>query len=66
MLFQSTYTDKELLQQMAEDDSMAFTMLYRRYWEGLYITAAKVLREKTEAEDVVQDVFLPCGTGGMN
>jgi RNA polymerase sigma-70 factor (ECF subfamily) len=58
LLFQSTYTDKELLQQMAEDDSMAFTMLYRRYWEGLFVTAAKVLREKTEAEDVVQDVFL--------
>ena len=58
MLFQSTYTDKELLQQMAEDDSMAFTMLYRRYWEGLFVTAVKVLREKTEAEDVVQDVFL--------
>ncbi len=58
MLFQSTYTDKELLQQIAEDDSMAFTMLYRRYWEGLFVTAARVLREKTEAEDVVQDVFL--------
>lgn len=58
MLFQSTYTDKELLQQIAEDDSMAFTMLYRRYWEELFVTAAKALREKTEAEDVVQDVFL--------
>lgn len=58
MLFQSTYTDKELLQQIAEDDSMAFTMLYRRYWEGLFVTAARALREKTEAEDVVQDVFL--------
>jgi len=58
LLFQSTYTDKELLQQIAEDDSMAFTMLYRRYWEELFVTAAKALREKTEAEDVVQDVFL--------
>ena len=58
MLSQSTYTDKELLQQMAEDDSMAFTMLYRRYWEELFVIAAKALREKTEAADVVQDVFL--------
>lgn len=58
MLIQSIYTDKELLQQIAEDDSMAFTVLYRRYWKELFITAAKVLREKEEAGDVVQDVFL--------
>jgi RNA polymerase sigma-70 factor (ECF subfamily) len=32
--------------------------LYRRYWEGLFVTAAKTLRGKDEAADVVQDVFL--------
>lgn len=52
------YTDKELLQQISEDDSAAFTMLYRRYWEELYVIAAKALRDKTEAGDVIQDVFL--------
>ena len=57
MLFQSTYTDKELLQQTA-DDSMAFTMLHRRYWGELFVISAKVLRGKTESEDVAQDIFL--------
>ena len=52
------YTDEQLLQQMADDDRQAFTMLYRRYWEDLFITAAKALRGKEEAADVVQDVFL--------
>ncbi|MEO5998253.1 MAG: RNA polymerase sigma-70 factor, partial [Chitinophagaceae bacterium] len=52
------YTDEQLLQQIAEDDRTAFTILYRRYWEGLFITASKVLRGKEEAADVVQDVFL--------
>lgn len=52
------YTDEQLLQQIADDDRTAFTLLYRRYWEGLFITASKVLRGKEEAADVVQDVFL--------
>lgn len=52
------YSDEELLQQMSDDNRQAFTMLYRRYWEDLFITAAKALRSKEEAADVVQDVFL--------
>lgn len=43
---------------MSEGDKQAFTAIYRRYWEDLYITAVKALRNKTEAADVVQDVFL--------
>ena len=58
MLSLFLYTDKELLQRISEDDSMAFTILYRRYWEDMFVTAAKALRDKTEASDVVQDVFL--------
>ncbi len=52
------YTDQALLKAMAADDREAFTMLYRRYWEDLFATAARVLRSKEEAADVVQDVFL--------
>ncbi len=52
------YTDEQLLQQIADGDRTAFTILYRRYWEGLFVTASKVLRGKDEAADVVQDVFL--------
>ena len=52
------YTDKELLQQISEDNSTAFTILYRRYWEEMYVIAVKALRDKTEAGDVIQEVFL--------
>jgi len=52
------YTDKELLERISEDDSAAFTILYRRTWEEMYVVAAKALREKTNAADVIQDVFL--------
>ncbi|MEO9146496.1 MAG: RNA polymerase sigma-70 factor [Ginsengibacter sp.] len=50
--------DEQLLQQVAGGNRQAFTELYRRYWEDLFITATKVLRERKEAADVVQDVFL--------
>ena len=50
--------DEQLLQQMAGGNRQAFTELYKRYWEDLFITAAKALRGKEEAADVVQDVFL--------
>jgi RNA polymerase sigma-70 factor (family 1) len=52
------YTDDVLLSRMREDDSEAFTLIYRRYWEDLFVTAAKALRGKEEASDVLQDVFL--------
>ena len=51
-------TDAKLLRRMADSDNQAFTTLYRRYWEGLFVTAAKALRSKEEAADVVQEVFL--------
>jgi len=52
------YTDEKLLELMSRDNEDAFSMIYRRYWQGLFITAARVLRGKNEAEDVVQEVFL--------
>jgi RNA polymerase sigma-70 factor (ECF subfamily) len=52
------YTDDALLLSVVNGDKSAFTMLYRRYWEPLFITAAKALRSKDDAADVVQDVFL--------
>ena len=52
------YTDEELLRLMDSDSQEAFSILYHRYWEELFTTAARALRGKEEAADVVQDVFL--------
>jgi len=52
------HTDEALLSLIAEGDKDAFTMLYRRYWQLLFTTAARALRSKTDAADLVQDVFL--------
>ncbi|MFL5745614.1 MAG: RNA polymerase sigma factor [Niastella sp.] len=52
------HTDETLLSLVADGDKEAFTMLYRRYWESLFATAARALRSKTDAADLVQDIFL--------
>jgi len=53
-----SYTDEVLIAQIKGGDDSAFSKIYERYWEELFIIAAKVLRSKEEAADVVQDVFL--------
>ena len=52
------HTDETLLSLVADGDKEAFTMLYRRYWESLFASAARALRSKTDAADLVQDIFL--------
>lgn len=51
-------SDVELVSQMKNENLDSFNALYSRYWKTLYTTAARVLRDADEAEDVVQDVFL--------
>ncbi|ANI90541.1 hypothetical protein A9P82_01090 [Arachidicoccus ginsenosidimutans] len=42
---------------MRSDDEVAFTSLYYRYWELLYNTAYKRLKDHELCEQIVQDVF---------
>lgn len=50
--------DAELLALLKSGDRDAFSQIYDRYWQLLYISACKVIRDEDEAKDVVQDVFL--------
>jgi RNA polymerase sigma-70 factor (ECF subfamily) len=43
---------------LASGDTAAFTSLYRRYWESLFLTAVKVIRCKQDAADIVQEIFM--------
>jgi RNA polymerase sigma-70 factor (ECF subfamily) len=51
-------TDAELMERVARDDREAFAELYDRFARPLYATALRILNNPTEAEDIVQDVFL--------
>jgi RNA polymerase sigma-70 factor (family 1) len=50
--------DEQLLMLIAEDDEIAFSQIYDRYWKGLYLTAYSVLQRKDLSKDVVQEVFI--------
>ncbi len=49
-------TDKDLLSSSAEE--AAFRVLYERYWELLYRKAYSRLGNSSDAEDIVQDLFV--------
>lgn len=50
--------DTILLQRIKLDDTLAFKILFDRYWQPLYLFAWKRLKLKQDAEDVVQHVFM--------
>ena len=50
--------DQDLIRQVAQQDKTAFGSLYDRYCQLVLNLAWRVLSERQEAEDVVQEVFL--------
>jgi len=57
-LARDNFQEKELLSLMAQDDQDAFEQLYKCYWLEMYDSAYKRLKNKKQAEDIVQEVFL--------
>lgn len=53
----SIYTDPELTTLLKEGDELAFTEIYRRHWHTLYLHALKIMDDRNEAKDMVQDLF---------
>lgn len=50
--------DIDLLHQMVQDDAKAFREIYERYQEKVYLFAFRLTKSGTEAEEVVQEVFV--------
>lgn len=53
-----TFTEQQLLFLLAESDKEAFSIIYRKYWNELYCEAYKRLRNKEQAEDIVEEIFI--------
>ena len=53
----TNYTDQQLLAALAQDSRDAFEAIYDRYWELLYNSAYKRLKDKEACRDIIQDVF---------
>ncbi len=50
--------EKELLNLLNKGNQAAFTEIYNRYWKKLFTIATGKLNNLTEAEELVQDIFL--------
>ena len=50
--------DGDLIRRMAQGDKTACAELYDRFARPLYSVALRILNDNSEAEDVVQEVFL--------
>lgn len=53
----TTYHDDQLLPLLKDNNDAAFTEIYRRYWERLFIMAMHRLDNTEEARELVQDIF---------
>lgn len=51
-------TDLELLELLRSGDQAAFSEIFERYNRLLYINACKLIEDKEEARDVVQEIFI--------
>lgn len=55
---QDLMTDSCLIKALKNEDKQAFQTLYDLHWKDLYKTAYARFRDKQDAEDSVQDIFI--------
>lgn len=53
-----SYTEKELLERIAEGDEEAYKLVFNRYWNKIYQVALSFLKVPDQAQDAVQQVFI--------
>lgn len=51
-------TDEQLLMALRNSDPLAFTAIYERYWDKLLVFVMRVIRHQSDAEDIVQELFV--------
>lgn len=51
------YTDRELVARLRQSDEAAFSEIYERYWDKLFVVSVNRIGDQEEAEECVQDVF---------
>jgi RNA polymerase sigma-70 factor (ECF subfamily) len=58
MAVKRNFSDEEIMLLLQQGDEDAFTELYNRYWQRFFIIATHATQSASEAEEIVQDVFL--------
>ena len=58
MKFKTDYTDDNLVTFLKKGEKQAYKVLFERYGPRLYLFALKYLKEKEDAKDLLNEVFL--------
>ncbi|MDO5980183.1 RNA polymerase sigma factor [Flavivirga spongiicola] len=49
--------DEDLVERLRNNDEEALSIIYKEYWEIMYLSAYNLLKNRAVSEDVVQEVF---------
>lgn len=52
-----TNNDDEILQVFKEDGARGIELIFKKYYEQMCLTALRITKERSKAEDIVQEVF---------
>lgn len=58
MQINQEYNEKELLLRIADGDGQAFATVFKRYFHHIYLTILRYTKRHSDAEDIVQQVFV--------
>ena len=50
--------EERLLEKLNAGSYRAFTVLYERYWEEIFLYIQRIIHNENDAKDLVQDVFM--------
>ncbi|TCC92182.1 RNA polymerase sigma-70 factor [Pedobacter frigiditerrae] len=57
MLLDTSPSDTELIELLKSEDALAYTIIYNKYFDVLYLQAYQKLRDKEEAQDLLHELF---------
>lgn len=58
MALDHSNTDESLVVALTSGNPDAFTAIYERYWDKLLLFVMRVIRRQSDAEDIVQELFV--------
>lgn len=58
MAFVNKYNDIDLVKRLQENEEQALTIIYKEYWEIMYVAAYNLVKDRSVCEDIVQEVFI--------
>lgn len=58
MSFANKYTDVDLVERLQNNEEGALTIIYKQYWEIMYLAAYNLVKDRSVCEDIVQEVFI--------